>query len=52
MKVFQLGVGGLVTPGKVLEKRLRATGMETKITELQTTVLTHTNRILRKVLDE
>ena len=52
MKVFQLGVGALVTPGKVLEKRLRATGMETKITELQTTVLTHTNRILRKVLDE
>ena len=52
MKVFQLAVGALVTPGKVLEKRLRATGMETKITELQATVLTLTNRILRKVLDE
>ena len=49
--VVPLVVGPLGTPAKVLEKRLKNIGVETKITELQKTVLIHTSRILRKVLD-
>ena len=49
--VVPLVVGPLGTPAKVLEKRLKNIGVETKITELQKTVLIHTSRILRKVID-
>ena len=53
MKVIMvpLVVGALGTPAKELEKRLKTIGIETKITELQKTVLIHTSRILRKVIE-
>ena len=54
MKVIMvpLVVGALGTPAKELEKRLKTTGgIETKVTELQKTVLIHTSRILRKVIE-
>ena len=43
--VVPLVVGALGTPAKELEKRLKTIGIETKITELQKTVLIHTSRI-------
>ena len=46
MKVVPLVVGALGTPAKALDKRLETIGIETKITELQKTVLINTNRIL------
>ena len=46
-----LVVGAQGTPTKELEKRLKTIGIETKITELQKTVLIHTSRILRKVIE-
>ena len=49
--VVSLVVGALSTPAKELEKRLKTIGIETKITELQKTVLIHTSRILRKVIE-
>ena len=49
--VVHLVVGALGTHAKVLEKRLKNIGIETKITELQKTVLIHTCRILRKVFE-
>ena len=49
--VVSLVVGALGTPAKALEKRLTTIGIETKITELQKTVLIDTNRILRNVLE-
>ena len=49
--VVPLVVGALVTPAKAIEKRLKNTGIETKITELQKTVLIHISRMLRKVLE-
>ena len=49
--VVRLVVGALGTPAKELEKRLKTIGIETKITELQKTVLIHTSRILRKVIE-
>ena len=49
--VVPLVVGALGTPAKELEKRLKTIGIETKITELQKTVLIHTSRILRKVTE-
>ena len=49
--VVPLVVGALGTHAKVLEKRLKNIGIETKITELQKTVLIHTCRILRKVFE-
>ena len=53
MKVamFSLVVGAVVTPVEVLQKKLRDIGIETKITELQKTVLIYTSRILRNVLE-
>ena len=54
MKVIMvpLVVGSLGTPAKELEKRLKTIGgIETKVTELQKTVLIHTSRILRKVIE-
>ena len=49
MKVtmFSLVVGAVVTPVEGLEKKLKDIGIETKITELQKTVLIYTSRILR-----
>ena len=44
--VVRLVVGALGTPAKELEKRLKTIGIETKITELQKTVLIHTSKIL------
>ena len=49
--VVPLVVGALHTPAKELEKRLKTFGIETKITELQKTVLIHTSRILQKVIE-
>ena len=49
--VVPLVVGALRTPTKELEKRLKTFGIETKITELQKTVLIHTSRILQKVIE-
>ena len=49
--VVPLVVEALGTPAKALEKRLKTIGIETKINELQKTVLIHTSRILRKVLE-
>ena len=39
-------VGDLGTLAKALEKKIKAIGIATKITELQKTVLIHTSRIL------
>ena len=49
--VLPLVAGALGTPTKALEKIFKTIGIETKITELQKTVLIHTSRILRKVLE-
>ena len=49
--VVPLVVGALGSPAKAPKKRLKNIGIETKITELQKTVLIHTTRILRKVLE-
>ena len=49
--VVPLVIGDWGTPAKALEKRLKTIGTETKVTELQKTVLIHTSRILRKVLE-
>ena len=46
-----LAVGAVVTPVEALEKKLKDIGIETKITELQKTVLIYTSRILRNVLE-
>ena len=44
-------VAALGTPAKALEKRLKTIGIETKLTEVQKTVLIQISRILRKVLE-
>ena len=49
--VVPLVVEALGTLAEALEKRLKTIGIETKITELQKTVLIHTSRILQKVLE-
>ena len=49
--VVPLLLGALGAPAKELEKRLKTIGIETKITELQKTVLIHTSRILQKVIE-
>ena len=49
--VVPLLLGALGTAAKELEKRLKTIGIETKITELLKTVLIHTSRILRKVIE-
>ena len=53
MTMVPLVVGALGTPAKTLEKRLKTTEkrLKTKITELQKTVLIHTSRIIRKVIE-
>ena len=49
--VVPLKVGALGTPAKELEKRLTTICIQIKITELLKTVLIHTSRILRKVIE-
>ena len=49
--VVPLLVGALGTSAKALEKRLKTIDIDTKITQLQKTVLIHPNRILGKVLE-
>ena len=49
--VVPLVVGALGTPAKVLAKILKTNGIETKITELQKTILINASRIIRKVLE-
>ena len=49
--VVPLVVGALGTPAKELEKRLKTIDIETKITELEKTVLIHASRILLKVTE-
>ena len=49
--VVPLVAGALGIPAKELEKRLKTIGTETKITELQKTVLINTRRILQKVTE-
>ena len=49
--VVLLVVGALGTPAKALKKGLKTIGFETKIIELQKTVLIHKSRILRKVFE-
>ena len=51
VKVVPLVIGALGTHAEALEKRLKAMSIETKITELQKTLLTHTSRIFWKVLE-
>ena len=48
--VIVLVVGGLGTPAKALEKRLKTIIIGTRITELQRAALIHTSRIFHKVL--
>ena len=49
VKMVPLVAGALDASTKALEKRLKVIGFETKITELQKSVLIHTSRILQKV---
>ena len=44
-------IGALGTTPKKLKKRLEDIGIETRVTELQKTVILHSARILRKVLE-
>ena len=50
LALVSLVVGAMGTPAKALEKRLKAIGIQTKISELQKTLLIHTRRILGKTL--
>ena len=51
VKVIPLEIGALGTTPIKLRNWLKEIGIETQITELQKTVLLHTARILRKVLE-
>ena len=51
VKVIRLEIGALGTTPIKLKNWLKEIGIETQITELQKTVLLHTARILRKVLE-
>ena len=48
--VIPIFIGALGTTPKKLKKRLEDIGIETRVTELQKTVILHSARILRKVL--
>ena len=50
LTLVRLVVGAMGTPAKALEKRLKTIGIQTKISELQKTLLIHTSRILGKTL--
>ena len=49
--VIPIVLGALGTTPKTLQKRMKDIGIETRIGELQKTVILHTGRILRKVLE-
>ena len=49
--VIPIVIGTLGTTPKKLKKRLEDIGIETRVTELQKTVMLHSARILRKVLE-
>ena len=49
--VIPIVLGALGTTPKTLQKRMKDIGIETRIDELQKTVILHTARILRKVLE-
>ena len=49
--VIPIVIGTLGTTPKKLKKRLEDIGIETRVTELQKTVILHSTRILRKVLE-
>ena len=49
--VIPIVLGALGTTPKTLQKRMKDIGIETRIGELQKTVILHTARILRKVLE-
>ena len=49
--VIPIVLGALGTTPKTLQKRMKDIGIETRIGELQKTVIMHTARILRKVLE-
>ena len=49
--VVPLVAGALGRTAKAIEKRLKTISIETKITELQKTVLIHSSRNLRKILE-
>ena len=51
VKVIPVTVGALGTTPSRLPKRLKEIGINTKIVELQKTVLLHSARILRKALE-
>ena len=51
VKVIRLEIGAPGTTPIKLRNWLKEIGIETQITELQKTVLLHTARILRKVLE-
>ena len=49
--VIPIIIGALGTTPKKLKKRLEDIGIETRVTELQKTVILHSARILRKILE-
>ena len=49
--VISVVLGSLGTTPKTLEKRMKDIDIETKLGELQKTVILHSARILRKVLE-
>ena len=51
VRLVLLLVGALGTPAKTLGKRLKTIGIDTKVTKLQRTVLIHTSRFFRKVIE-
>jgi len=51
VKVIPVIIGALGTTPSRLRKRLKEIGINTKIVDLQKTVLLHSARILRKVLE-
>ena len=51
VKVIPIIIGALGTTPKLLRKRLEDIGIETKIVELQKSVILYSARILRKVLE-
>ena len=51
VKVVPIVFWALGTPPKDIKKRVKELGIETRIEEMQKTVILHTARILRKVLE-
>ena len=51
IKIIIIIIGVLGTTPKKLKKRLEDIGIETRVTELQKTVILNSARILRKVLE-